>query len=267
MALFRSDKSAFTLIELSIVLVIIGLLAGGVLIGRDLIVAAQVRAQVSQVKDIETAIFSFKGKYGSYPGDMPDAIQYFGAADSKGFYFANGNGDEIVASTVSGGGSITQCGQGGGAEAGGTTPNEVEEVFHQLNAAGMGTFDIYNSAYSAAHPGFTTFPYDKLGGNIIVTCLNGMGGLAANFQAGSSIVFGWKDASPNTRIVYITTYASNDVISPALAKAIDTKADDGLPLTGNIGSIGTCLNWPTSLATYDSMASTCNVNLGSKLLK
>lgn len=44
------NQSGFTLIELSIVLVIIGLIVGGVLVGRDLIKAAEVRAQVSQIE-------------------------------------------------------------------------------------------------------------------------------------------------------------------------------------------------------------------------
>ena len=61
----KSHKSAgFTLIELSIVLVIIGLIIGGVLVGRDLIAAAQVRAQISQIEKYQTAVNTFRGKYG-----------------------------------------------------------------------------------------------------------------------------------------------------------------------------------------------------------
>ena len=42
---FRNNQAGFTLIELSIVLVIIGLIVGGVLVGQDLIAAAQTRRQ------------------------------------------------------------------------------------------------------------------------------------------------------------------------------------------------------------------------------
>lgn len=67
---FNSSNNGFTLIELSIVLVIIGLIVGGVLVGRDLINAAEVRAQISQIEKLQTAVATFKGKFGELPGDI-----------------------------------------------------------------------------------------------------------------------------------------------------------------------------------------------------
>jgi prepilin-type N-terminal cleavage/methylation domain-containing protein len=64
--------SGFTLIELSIVLVIIGLIVGGVLVGQDLIRAAAVRAQITQIERYNTAANTFRGKYGYLPGDIPN---------------------------------------------------------------------------------------------------------------------------------------------------------------------------------------------------
>ena len=49
-------KKGFTLIEMSIVLVIIGLIIGGVLLGRDLISAAAVRAQIAQIEKYNAAV-------------------------------------------------------------------------------------------------------------------------------------------------------------------------------------------------------------------
>jgi prepilin-type N-terminal cleavage/methylation domain-containing protein len=69
----HNEHSGFTLIELSIVLVIIGLLVGGVLVGQDLIRAAEVRATVSQIEKFNTAANTFKLKYGYLPGDIPPA--------------------------------------------------------------------------------------------------------------------------------------------------------------------------------------------------
>ena len=63
-------RSGFTLIELSIVLVIIGLIAGGVLVGRDLISAVAVRGEVSQLEGLDTAVNTFKMKYNALPGDI-----------------------------------------------------------------------------------------------------------------------------------------------------------------------------------------------------
>jgi len=67
----------FTLIELSIVLVIIGLIAGGILIGRDLIAASELRSIKSNVEKLQTAIYAFKLKYGGLPGDIPNATAYW----------------------------------------------------------------------------------------------------------------------------------------------------------------------------------------------
>ncbi len=63
-------QAGFTLIELSIVLVIIGLLAAGVLVGKDLIAAAQMRAQVRQLQQFDLAVNTFRIKYNAIPGDM-----------------------------------------------------------------------------------------------------------------------------------------------------------------------------------------------------
>ena len=65
-----SKKSGFTLIELSIVLVILGLLVGGILVGADLIQAARIRAQISDFQAINTGAATFQLKYNALPGDM-----------------------------------------------------------------------------------------------------------------------------------------------------------------------------------------------------
>lgn len=89
----RTQKSGFTLIEMSIVLVIIGLIVGGILVGRDLIRAAEVRQTVGQYERFNVAVNTFKGKYNCLPGDCVNATQ-FGFTSIRGTTSqANGDGD------------------------------------------------------------------------------------------------------------------------------------------------------------------------------
>src|SRR6185312_5200238 len=84
-------RSGFTLIELSIVLVIIGLIVGGVLVGQDLIKAATIRAQISQIEKYNTAVNTFRSKYNAIPGDIvASQAAAFGMATRSG---AEGRGD------------------------------------------------------------------------------------------------------------------------------------------------------------------------------
>ena len=92
----RLTKSGFTLIELSIVLVIIGLIVGGVLVGQDLIRAATVRAQISQIEKFNTAANTFFGKYGYLPGDIKDPeASNFGFAP-RGPMPGEGDGNGLI---------------------------------------------------------------------------------------------------------------------------------------------------------------------------
>jgi prepilin-type N-terminal cleavage/methylation domain-containing protein len=69
--------AGFTLLELSIVLIIVGLLAGGVLAGRHLIQSAKTQNMLGEINQYKTAIRQFREKYRSLPGDMPDAANYW----------------------------------------------------------------------------------------------------------------------------------------------------------------------------------------------
>jgi prepilin-type N-terminal cleavage/methylation domain-containing protein len=62
-------KKGFTLIELSIVLVIIGLLVGGILTAQSLISAAKINSFVQQLGQFDTAVSNFESSFDSLPGD------------------------------------------------------------------------------------------------------------------------------------------------------------------------------------------------------
>lgn len=67
--------AGFTLIELSIVLVVIGLLVGGVLVGHDLVEAAKIRSKLGKFQQIEMAYNTFRTKYNCMAGDCRNADQ------------------------------------------------------------------------------------------------------------------------------------------------------------------------------------------------
>lgn len=69
----HTKKSGFTLVELAIVLVIIGLIIGGVLVGQDLIKAAEIRNATAQIEKYNTAATAFRTKYDGFPGDLAAA--------------------------------------------------------------------------------------------------------------------------------------------------------------------------------------------------
>ncbi|BCB28398.1 hypothetical protein SKTS_32840 [Sulfurimicrobium lacus] len=85
----KNQQQGFTLIEIAIVLVIIGLLLGGVLKGQELITSARVRNMISQQDGIKAAYFGFLDRYRALPGDYAQAQA---VANIKGVT-AGGNGN------------------------------------------------------------------------------------------------------------------------------------------------------------------------------
>jgi prepilin-type N-terminal cleavage/methylation domain-containing protein len=98
----RKSQKGFTLVELSIVLVIIGLIVASVLTGQDLVAAATVRSLVQQKDTYDTAVFSFRAKYNALPGDgaTPSLAACSGNGDGK---LALGSVAVIAATTGTGG--------------------------------------------------------------------------------------------------------------------------------------------------------------------
>jgi prepilin-type N-terminal cleavage/methylation domain-containing protein len=70
MSYITNKQNGFTLVEIAIVLVIIGVLLGGVLKGQELIKSAQVRNLLDQSSSIQAAYYGFVDRYHQIPGDM-----------------------------------------------------------------------------------------------------------------------------------------------------------------------------------------------------
>ena len=98
----------FTLIELAIVMIVIGLLTAGVLMGQTLIRQSELSGVVTTLEKISSVTRTFQKKYQYLPGDLPDATSFWGIQAGTGnddvCYLSesttqttcNGNGDGIV---------------------------------------------------------------------------------------------------------------------------------------------------------------------------
>ncbi len=84
-------QSGFTLIEIAIVLVIIGLLLGGILKGQELINSARVKNLGTDFRNIPLFVYGYQDKFRTLPGDDPGAVEHVGTPSiTPGV--GNGNG-------------------------------------------------------------------------------------------------------------------------------------------------------------------------------
>lgn len=87
----KKTQSGFTLIELAIVLVIIGLLLGGVLKGQELINSARVKTLITELKNTQVYIYGYQDRFRALPGDDQQAAAHVaGIAATTAGHIQNG---------------------------------------------------------------------------------------------------------------------------------------------------------------------------------
>lgn len=100
-AIKHRKNKAFTLVELSIVIVIIGLIIGGVTAGMSLVRQAKIRDILNINQQVNTAFNTFKLQYNYLPGDMPNATSYWPTTrdgnNNRCLYYADTNSEAIFA--------------------------------------------------------------------------------------------------------------------------------------------------------------------------
>lgn len=240
------SKRAFSLVELSIVLVILGLLVGGVLGGQSLIRAAELRTITNDKDKFTSAVRTFKDKYMGLPGELANATSFWGAAHATpntckttqgtGTQTCNGSGDDKVAIT--------------------TDVNFAYEMYRfwqHLSNAGL-IEGAYSGVQGPSHPWHhiagTNTPLSKVQGcgwgsfffDLAVTDGNDFGS-----DWGHTLYFG----AARTGLDY-----SGPCLIPDEAYSIDTKFDDGKPGLGMIMAV-------PSTSTVAPNCSTTNVNATS----
>ncbi len=206
-------EKGFTLVELAIVLVIVGLLIAGILKGQELITNSQITSTISQIEGLGGAVNTFKQKYGAYPGDMSNAdTRLINCAANP---CNNGDGDSIIDVQVGAINAIT---------------NESAYFFNHLRAAELITsFDGTAFAQFGA-----AFPGASIGGGYMVGDTRAAGAptgfAAAEMRPGPYLVL-------TGQIAAVT--ANTGILTPSQGARIDRTIDDGQTSSGAVISQNT----------------------------
>lgn len=218
----RKHEQGFTLVELSIVLVIIGLIVGGVLVGQDMIRAAEIRATVAQMEEFNSAANTFRDKYNNYPGDML-------AVDATSFGFpvrdgtaGEGDGDRLMEGCANANNLLFGC--------------ESKLFWRDLNQAGFikGSTTTGNSCLGGAGAvtNGTACTSAITSADAMLFMPEAEIGLGHYITVYSATGRNWFEIARVTAVSTAGAYTLENAMTPQTAFQLDEKIDDGLPLTG-----------------------------------
>ncbi|PZP84317.1 MAG: hypothetical protein DI582_09180 [Azospirillum brasilense] len=217
-------QRGFSLVELSIVLVILGLLTGGILGGQSLIRAAEMRAVSTEYNRYVAAAQTFRDKYFALPGDMTNAQSFWGVAHAT----------PATCRTTVGTGTQTCNGDGDGSITPNTAPGSNESFRFWQHLANAG---LIEGTYSGVRDGTTVFA---------TTATNAPRSKTSN-GLWYIMNFGIDEGSPPASqfaIPYDNTFMLGGLSADAASRTpifkpeelwnIDTKMDDGRPAQGKV---------------------------------
>lgn len=224
----HGDRHAFTLIEVAIVILVVALIAGAIVVGRDMIHAMEVRATVRQVEEYNAAVNTFRLKFHCLPGDCA-------AATALGFEpGSEGNGDGIIGPCN----RSSTCNWFNLAYASQVEP-EFLVFWHHLSVAGFISFKTVpfealftqNGALLAG----TGSPHARLTG------AHGRSAYPGGWSVFAEVLHEYPEPQfvPDHSLILgmlaLPLGGGNNAAHwPSDAFAIDAKLDDGLPLSGTV---------------------------------
>jgi prepilin-type N-terminal cleavage/methylation domain-containing protein len=206
----------FSLVELAIVLVVLGLLVGGVLSGRSLIRAAELRNVTSESQKYIAATKSFRDKYFALPGDMNNASQFWGLRVAG---VACGSTPSTDARTCDGDGN------------------------GRIDMLSANSREWLRYWQHLANAGLIEGSYDGVGAIILGSVSDRQHGISRLAKAewdalwvGTITGLGTLFDGDYANAIYqdVIGSANGGVLSPQEAWHIDNKQDDGMPATGII---------------------------------
>lgn len=208
----QKNASGFTLVELAIVLMIIGLLIGGILRGQELMNNARLQNVVKQVTSYNGALYTFLDSYAMKPGDMATASARLpGCQSGNANNCRDGDGNGIL-------GTPTQIWNGGQQ----AVATENTQFWKHLAMAHL----ITGVNPAAAQPEWgKSHPASAIPGGFSVITSEGAG--VASVYTGAMILrMHGSLTDPNIE--------TTPLLSPNQAGYIDRKMDDGIPQTGDV---------------------------------
>ncbi len=232
-------QRAFSLVELSIVLVILGLLVGGVLSGQSLIRASELRSVSADLARYQTAVYTFRDKYFALPGDMTNATAFWGVRASTG---SDVTCHQTINSTT---GTCNGNGDGQINFITGDSATYGERTLSWQHLARAGLIEGNYTGASSSATSYTTVP----GTNVPISKLSNAQfriGWAQGPLSGHANLF---DGTYNFNTLEFT--GPTNPLKPEEAWNIDTKLDDGKPATGSIFAAKNTSTWSPNCASTD----------------